>query len=210
MRILAFGDSLTAGFYEGGLSWAPYGNLLSDLLNVDVEHVGLSGWTIREMIDSADSDQCVDVCGRKWHGLRHKLRNADPNCRFTHVIILAGTNDLGECVSDPTGERTSLACQGLSRLHQVAREEGCVTVALTIPEHPTERVSSALQMQVSEVRQRLNQVVRDLSDGSNHHLIDVAAELPQAEQALWDDGLHFSQVGYERLGRIVAADPVWK
>merc|ERR1712023_30701 len=186
MRILAFGDSLTAGFYDGGEKWAPYADLLSHLIKVDAEHVGLSGWTVRQMLDNADSDQCIDVCGRGWHGLRHKLRNAKP--RFTHVIIMAGTNDLGDCVKDPSGETTRLAGDALLRLHQIARAEGCVTVALTIPEHPAEKE----YRQVTESRQRLNQVVFELENGSEHYLIDVAASLPQAEALLWDDGLHFS------------------
>ena len=33
---------------------------------------------------------------------------------------------------------------------------------------------------------------------------DVAGSLPQAQPALWDDGLHFSKQGYDELGVLVA------
>jgi lysophospholipase L1-like esterase len=34
-------------------------------------------------------------------------------------------------------------------------------------------------------------------------VVDVASGLPQANESLWDDGLHLSAKGYERLGELV-------
>ena len=48
MRILCYGDSLTAGYttlspYTG--EYAPWAPQLSKVLGVPVDHVGMSGWT---------------------------------------------------------------------------------------------------------------------------------------------------------------------
>jgi len=64
-RILCFGDSLTAGYYAQGNRFHPYANLLKKLLGVEVDYIGLSGWTTRQMCDSKDSDSCVDVVRRQ-------------------------------------------------------------------------------------------------------------------------------------------------
>jgi hypothetical protein len=73
----------------------PTDGRLHELLNVPVDHIGMSGWTVRQMLRRVDAHHCTDLCGRTWPGLRASLRAAttagDP---FSHVIILAGTNDI--------------------------------------------------------------------------------------------------------------------
>ncbi len=69
-----------------------------------MDHIGLSGLTVGELIESLDRKTVSDQCGRVWPGLRSVLREANnQNEPFSHVIILAGTNDL---VSERYGFRS--------------------------------------------------------------------------------------------------------
>jgi lysophospholipase L1-like esterase len=45
MRVLCFGDSLTAGYYENGRRFHPYASEVMRLLGVKIDHVGLCGYT---------------------------------------------------------------------------------------------------------------------------------------------------------------------
>ncbi len=70
-----------------------------------MDHIGLSGLTVGELIESLDRKTISDRCGRVWPGLRSVLQEAkNQNKPFSHVIILAGTNDL---VSERYGFRSS-------------------------------------------------------------------------------------------------------
>jgi len=131
-RILCFGDSLTAGYYAQGNRFHPYANLLKKLLGVEVDYIGLSGWTTRQMCDGKDNDSCVDVVkrqgaisteicvlnsgiSRSWRGLRAQLRRN----RYTHCIILGGTNDV-------SGSSPDMILSNLRTLHAIARQFGAV------------------------------------------------------------------------------------
>ena len=74
-RVLAFGDSLTAGYVDMGMAFNPYAVRLSTLLEeVPVDHIGLSGWTVGQMLQNAENPKCIDVCDRVWSGLRKQLQ----------------------------------------------------------------------------------------------------------------------------------------
>jgi hypothetical protein len=45
MRVLCFGDSLTAGYYDNGRRFHPYASEAMRLLGVKIDHVGLCGYT---------------------------------------------------------------------------------------------------------------------------------------------------------------------
>ena len=93
MRILAFGDSLTAGYHSMGAAYAPWACTLCQLLGAEVvDHIGLSGFTTAELVRSMDECSVTDVASRTWSGLRHKLRSAA--VPYDIVLIMAGTNDL--------------------------------------------------------------------------------------------------------------------
>ena len=95
MRILAFGDSLTAGYHSMGAAYAPWACTLCQLLGAEVvDHIGLSGFTTAELVRSMDDCSVTDVASRAWSGLRHKLRSAA--VPYDIVLIMAGTNDLAE------------------------------------------------------------------------------------------------------------------
>jgi hypothetical protein len=55
MRVLCFGDSLTAGYWENGRRFHPYANEAMRLLGgVKIDHVGLCGYALC---------RCARFCG---------------------------------------------------------------------------------------------------------------------------------------------------
>ena len=87
-RILCFGDSLTAGYYNNGDDFHPYSILLSNLLgNVEVDHIGLSGITVEEMVEQIDNSNCVDCVDRVWNGLRVQLKQKKYDCVLLDSVI---------------------------------------------------------------------------------------------------------------------------
>ena len=90
--VLCFGDSLTAGFHNGGHTFAPYGNVLAKKLpSLNIETVGYSGWTTRQMLDNADNPEGLDAVDRTWPGINLKFNERI----YDLVIVMAGTNDIG-------------------------------------------------------------------------------------------------------------------
>ncbi len=101
-RVLAYGDSLTAG--TSGYSLFPYSVYLEQALherqrqpknkddaidgdyrNIVVRHRGIPGIKVQEMVDDLDGEQ---------RGLRYTIQTIK-NPSLSVVIILAGTNDIG-------------------------------------------------------------------------------------------------------------------
>jgi len=149
LSILCYGDSLTTGEVPsttGTRQFFPYADHLRHALqssvdsleySVQVDHIGLCGWTTDNMLGVLDDPQ---------NGLRHalqkqlrKIREKDhdqdseqdieeeDDQEFQHhfvvVVILAGTNDLWPQNLNPThdniDEVTNHVLQNLIRLHQV-------------------------------------------------------------------------------------------
>jgi len=149
LSILCYGDSLTAGEVRsatGTRQFFPYADHLRHALqssgdsleySVQVDHIGLCGWTTDNMLGVLDDPQ---------NGLRHALQKQLRKTRkkdhdqdsgsgveekddqefqhhFVVVVILAGTNDLWPQNRNPThdniDEVTNHVLQNLIRLHQV-------------------------------------------------------------------------------------------
>ena len=201
-RVLCYGDSLTAGYKEMGLSFHPYAGRLKALLGAsyEVEHVGLCGWTTIQMHDALDAGRSEDVCGKNWGaGLRARLQDAARRGEPVDVVcILAGTNDLGDVLQGSSS--VERVCGALAALHSAARDAGCATIAMTVPEHGQEGMFAELRV----VRETINAWIK-----SQHAFIsstvDIAAGLPQARRELWDDSLHFSTLGYDTLAELLYA-----
>ena len=197
-RLLCYGDSLTAGYtmltpytreYE---PWAPH---LAKALGLQVDAVGLSGWTTQQMLDHQHSSACTDICGEPRPGLATLLGGGH---RFSTVIIMAGTNDLG--VAAP--ERIFA---NLKALHEVCHTAGARTVALSVPQ--SKAAVGGGPAFVNERRERVNALLAEFAKGHprcTHVAIDV--EVPwAADSPLWEpDGLHFSKEGYAELARKLA------
>ncbi|KAJ7371353.1 hypothetical protein OS493_026454 [Desmophyllum pertusum] len=204
--ILCFGDSLTSGFYNHGHNFHPYSQRLSQLLNSEGRlkyYVKTSG-KVREMAHGSMSKRLPEVLGN--------------SSRFDWVIILGGTNDVAHVKN--FGDDDSFMNQliniwkprivrDIEVLHEIAHKYGARTVLLTVPETAYEAWPSYKTLWV--MRNRLNQDLRDyaLRSQGNVVLCDLAAKLPrhslspQAQALLWNDHLHLTPYGYDKMAEIV-------
>ena len=199
-RILCFGDSLTAGYYNNGDDFHPYSILLSNLLgNVEVDHIGLSGITVEEMVEQIDNSNCVDCVDRVWNGLRVQLKQK----KYDLCIILAGTNDIDD------GDEVSIT-ENIFKLHKIANDEGCNTIALTIPPMKIENIIPRITKVRTEVNNNLKndpaRVFNALEPHNTYDVIDIDTELfttSSDKMELYSDGIHLTPDGYDMIAKII-------
>eukprot|EP00300_Choanocystis_sp_HF-7_P022142 c21295_g1_i1.p1 GENE.c21295_g1_i1~~c21295_g1_i1.p1 ORF type:complete len:228 (-),score=39.90 c21295_g1_i1:34-717(-) len=183
--ILLIGDSLTEGYFHYGCDFHPYALSLVDRLRAHdsmhdciIAEAGLSGEGTDTMVARLDK-----LLAERWYSL---------------VVILGGTNDLARRrpVADISRE--------LAAMHEAVVRSGARTVALTVPERSGERDSA----EYLASKQALNTFIQEGLPGSVE-VIDLCAALPYyaldaaERERLWDDGLHFTAAGYDRVGEIV-------
>lgn len=187
--VLALGDSLTEGFMRvrGEPRYAPYANsLVYALPGSRVVEAGVSGEKIAQ----------IDA---RLQALLARV----PRGYFTHVVVLAGTNDVLMSDEQLPEPRDMLA--ELGRVHARIWEHGAASIGLTLPESPRF---------VAE-RDRLVHAYNDLirtqlcaAAPSNVacRILDLHARLPFSNaDGLWADDVHPSRRGYEVMGDMVAA-----
>ena len=192
-RILCYGDSLTAGYYEDGAKFHPYATKLQELLQVPVDHIGVSGWSSSDMVRGLQQGECVDCNGKAWPGLQTQLAL----CTYSHCVIMAGTNDL----CDDTPPAATIA--NLQQLKRVALQRVGFVATMTVPEMSAEQRHASLKKKRDEINSALL---------AEPPCFDIAAHLPLAcadastRQLLWQsDGLHLNPAGYDRIGELLAA-----
>lgn len=194
-KILCYGDSLTAGFFAGGLKFDPYGRTMAEVLasggiHAQVSVCGHSGCTTREMLDAAETD-LSDVVGCTGNGLCRILEDQ----RFDLVIIMSGTNDMGK------GTPSDVIVEDLCQLHAICHLQGVPTLALAPPAAPRNDLAQEMQRQYI-----CNQLLA--SAAMTPYLlgcIDPADLVPVVEAQYWEtDGLHFAPRGSQVLGQSLA------
>jgi len=208
-RILAYGDSLTAGYWANGVLFAPYAETLvralAPELEVEAWVCGLSGMTAEEMAEGLDDDCLRDCVRREGRGLRRILREErEP---FDLALLMAGTNDLGAC-SSPLA-----IVKELQKLHEACHAEGVHTVALSVP---TSKFA-ALDVEGEAQRRKVNKWLAEWAGEASSSqaqgarggvlcVVDTVDLLPYSrDRGLWElDGLHFSKAGSQQFGRRLA------
>ena len=186
LRILCYGDSLTAGTSPPLDELYPYAPTLEKALgsSVLVRHRGLPGVSADAMLQHADDEQ---------NGLRSLLRKSSPAL----VIILAGTNDLGYASGSAPIVRS------VCGLHELSHELGVPSLAVGIP-------PSAYQAMQPEAAARAREVNDELREWCNERIqLCSYVEHPVGSwsegDARWaPDGLHFSPEGYAMVGERLA------
>lgn len=179
VHVLAFGDSLTEGFYQYGRLFHPYAQRLGERL----------GPTHRVLQFGVSGERAADMGPRLGDLLR----------RFAPVrvaVILAGTNDMAE---RPAADALFGVLRGL---YEQAFAAGVpAVVAVTIPE------SSFKDAWYLELRGGVNERIRAYAaaNAARMALVDLERELPYdaADKQLWDDHLHMGPKGYDRFGDLV-------
>ena len=200
IRILAYGDSYTAGWHDNGQQMTPYAPILQkklqDLINdktVIVKHRGLSGWTAKDMVNIADHENI---------GINSILKNAVQNDLENDVvtvcIIIVGTNDLGQIQSSSELE----IYNNIMKLHAIAHENGVFTISVDIPPNVYVNNDNKYRSNYQNVNDRLRNSVKE--DEMRVH-IPFPFPYSISEQMLWDaDGLHMTNNGYKQLGEALA------
>ena len=193
LRVLCYGDSLTAGTSPPGFEEFPYAPYLQAQLeahedprvaSTTARAMGFPGWTATQMVETLNSHTGLATC----------LRASPPP---SVVVLLAGTNDLGYCAGiDPNKARPVILDPILS-LHKTCHDLGIPTVAIGIP-------SSAYQAMVPDAQALANAVNKGLEEFCQTE--DKATYVPfpfgfaRGDKKWSPDGLHFSKEGYETLG----------
>ena len=123
-RVLCYGDSLTAGWYNGGRSFEPYARHLNlNIAGVSAVEVGLSGWCASEMVSSHDEPML---------GIQHLLSTAQANGQpFDAVVIM--------CVCDRM--LLHICTQQSVRVHACVAECNDHSHPVTLPISPPSRLA---------------------------------------------------------------------
>jgi len=191
--ILCFGDSLTAGFYNQGKNFEPYGDTLKRCLNemgieCDVMIMGVSGHTAAQMVSDKNASEVTDVCNLKNKGLCRFLDEQEDKPDF--VLIMAGTNDLGY------NHKKNDILRAIIQLHSMCHHRGIKTIAFVPPCHLKQRQCLA------ECLMRWGRVLPLVA-----LCIDPEEAVPRVGTAcpLWEpDAIHLSPAGSRALGQRLA------
>jgi len=204
-QILAFGDSLTEGWYNSGLKTNPYSNRLKELL--DLEFPGKFDIT------------CMGIAGEKTKEMELRLSETlkyatDKNIHYSHVIILGGTNDL------PKYSEHEIF-NNLCNMYNMVEALNSKVIALTIPQ-----AYFTTEWYVKK-REEVNKKIKDKGRERNFVVVDIETAIPYekikdkgrernfvvvdketaipygTKNELWDDSLHFSKKGYDRMGELI-------
>ncbi len=198
-RILALGDSHTAGYYKDGLAYHPYATHLTHLFGaanipVQIDQRGVSG---------------ERVVPNMVNRLRSLLKT---DASYNWIIILGGSNDLDDDVS-----AENIFKEGLEPMYDMCLNHTQTKIKLatmTVMENaydlPTE--------DDDKDRQALNRMIRDYVAKTNEQdricLVDLDKGIPYhtasndiERQQIWDDSDHLTPTGYDRMA-VLAFDAI--
>ncbi|KAI2606552.1 SGNH hydrolase [Hypoxylon sp. NC1633] len=191
LRILCFGDSLTAGFPAG----RPYAERLREKLDQAFRGHGYSA--VECEVDGVPGDLVTkgSYAERMQEALRVAARHKE---RYDWTIVLGGTNDLG------WGCDEELIIQGLKRTWDFPLSKGCKVLTLTIPD------TRAKFREIQERREKVNKAIREYKK-QNVFYFDLNTALPYHDMPpadrpkYWNmDGVHLTADGYDLMGEKIA------
>ncbi|CAE7668071.1 unnamed protein product [Symbiodinium sp. CCMP2592] len=197
LRMLFYGDSLTAGYHASGCLFAPYAEAFgrSSCLGPPCELwvCGLSGLTAVQLASKAGAAKIRDAVLRHGPGIRRLLEEHGP---FDLTFIMLGTNDLSRF-------EASQIAQAIKNIHHECHKAGSATVALSVPP------SGALLRfeDLVECRQDVNEELQAYAKQQwMVTYVETGDLLPfSRDSEHWEpDGLHFSRRGSQALGEGLA------
>ncbi|KAI4213857.1 MAG: hypothetical protein LQ351_003552 [Letrouitia transgressa] len=190
LRILCFGDSLTAGYSDYGYSHYPYAKRLQvplenflPLTKISITVAGLSGDRV--------------IAGQYLQRIQHQCI-APEEKSYDWIVVLGGTNDLG------WGEEPHQVYEGLKRVWKIALDSGANVLALNILE------AQSTAGTIVQRRNLLNQLIAQHTEDRWYHM-DISNAVPfftlngEMRERIWDDGLHLTKEGYEMMGDAIAS-----
>jgi acyl-CoA thioesterase-1 len=194
VRIICFGDSLTAGFQSPTPECptgqeTPYGRFLQEWLGPSVE-IRVSG-----------------ICGELTSDMAMRFRRDVLQHRPDHVVVLGGTNDLG------WNAHPGDIMRNLVKMYELARASGIAPVPVTVPSLRVDIAGGGAEAgawleQHLERRQVLNGLIQDYAASKHLTCVDLftATADPLTRQLAApysNDGLHLTTAGYRLLARLL-------
>jgi lysophospholipase L1-like esterase len=189
-RILAFGDSMTAGttspaVVPPALTAGPpqsYPAKLQDLVNGRY-----TGQTIIVLNAGKPSEHVYDAA--TLARFNHEVSDANPNL----IVLMEGANDLndaGEAVNDTIAST-------VGTLEEMVKEAGRRRIPIMVATLPPQRLPKG---HGAPYIGRFNDAVKTMAAKKGGILVDVNARLPNA--LIGQDGLHPTEEGYQRIAEI--------
>ena len=199
--IVAFGDSLTEGLFDwpNSRQFHPYTIKLQRLINKEVKRANSElNIVVRNFGISGE---------RLQESMKQRLRGVILATNPDFVIILGGTNDLLDMAKGASDydvhRRSNELIRDTQRLHIYCHHKGIPTAVLSIPETAIDdRDQNAT---VSLMRRMINDEMRDFTNSSKHTTyVDISTKIGRKRnEKYWDDGVHFTPMGYDRVGEII-------
>ena len=194
LRVICFGDSLTAGFQSPtrenpqGLA-TPYGEWVQ-------ERLGAAGQV-------TSSGMCGELTGEMVLRFRRDVLAHQPH----YVVILGGTNDLGW--NGPAHE----IMRNLVKMYEQTRAAGSVPVPVTVPSLRVEDAGSSresLEWVAGHLERRceLNALIMEYAASKSLVAVDLFTATAEPESRLLapeysNDGLHLTTAGYRLFAELL-------
>ncbi|CZT00399.1 related to esterase [Rhynchosporium agropyri] len=192
LRVLCFGDSITAGHTQGGSLFHPYGIALKASLEKS-----LPTWNISIDIQGLGGDQAVSPPGVFFPRMDKLFSEVHPNTPYDWAIVLGGTNDLNQ------DRLPSDIFPALQKVWAMPLSNNTKVLALTITG------CGACMPVVPERRADVNQMILSHQE-KGFYTYDLHKAVPywgmpiDQRKEIWDDTLHFTVKGYDLIGRLLA------
>ncbi|CAK3845103.1 Hypothetical predicted protein [Lecanosticta acicola] len=211
LRILAFGDSLTEGYTDFGMTFHPYGDALRDTLQESFPNLEI---TVK--VEGMSGDCVLPSLGGFNERLRGATKSREPP-EFDLIILLGGTNDLAYKMGAGAEGSREIFEEGLEPLYEYVLETRSNLMVVTVPERAVDSRGSELGRRAKGYREELNRMITEWAKAHEQStpkvfLFDLAPKVPysgddgkEPGERVWSpDGLHMSANGYDLVGRELA------
>ena len=205
IRILCFGDSLTAGSGTALMTRPhPYSAKLQERFdNHDNTVLGPSFRPIFR-VDNAGipGERAQDEMLPRLYQTLQRAR-----AMYSWVIILGGTNDMKKYRENAASfniEDSKSIFHALVNLHNISHTFGAKTVAVSIPDRECEESGTCPNLK--EIHFKINELLKEYCSRNKEKVIlaDLASEvfLPR-DKRLWGDQVHFNKQGYDKMADVI-------
>ena len=195
LQILAFGASLTAGYYNYGQDYHPYAKHLAQLFQ-------LANIPVQIYVQGVSGERVVPSMVERLRSLLEQVALCD------WIIIQGGTNDLGhglpaekifkeglqpmyEMCLNHTSAKTKLAIMTIiENTHYSPTDDG---------DKNRQALNSMIRDYVAEASDQNRISLVDLDKGISYHAIKDRSD----SQKMWDDVIHLTPAGYDRMATLV-------
>ncbi|KAE8444691.1 hypothetical protein EG329_014348 [Mollisiaceae sp. DMI_Dod_QoI] len=196
LRILCFGDSLTAGWSRSTHPILhPYASTLETSLNTTFPYMNVS---INVEGYLGDQTECpTGRCPGFLPRIEQLYQQSSDYDHYNWAIILGGTNDLDWNRDAPE------IYASLQKVWGIPLSHGTKVLAITVPEcgdcgPVTDQRTIALNSMIM-THQADNYYIFDL-----HESVPYRGMSEEERKIVWDDGIHFTPAGYDLVGSRIA------